>query len=221
MLKFIGTFFVCLWVADFITGFAHWLEDTYCLEDYPVIGGFICEPNIEHHIDPHLMVRTGTFFSRNILQWSLCAGAFGLLWLIGLGNIYTFMILLLASFGNEVHRWNHMSKPGPVISFLKDFGIIQAHRQHSMHHKPPHKRYYCVLTSQVNAVLERVNFWRKLEWVVEKTTGISPKREGRRDDRSSGSGKERAKKKAPESTVVVREHLVTGESKISDSVHIN
>lgn len=181
MFKLIGTVFVCLWAADFLTGLAHWLEDTYCLEHYPLIGKFICEPNIDHHIDPQLMVRVGTFFSRNILQWSLCAGVFGVCWLAGFGNIHTFLTLLFTSFGNEVHRWNHMARTGPWVAFLKDSGLIQSHRQHSMHHRPPHDKYYCVLTSQLNAVFERINFWRRLEWVVAKVTGIRPKRENRRD----------------------------------------
>ena len=181
LLKTIGAFFVCLWAADFLTGFFHWMEDTYCLEDMPLIGGFICEPNIQHHIDPQLMVRVGTFFSRNILQWVLCGSLFGILWLVGWGNIYTFMTLLFTSFGNEIHRWNHMARSGKFVTFMKDLGIIQQQRQHSLHHKPPHNRYYCVMTSQVNAVLEPLNFWRRLEWAVEKLTGIGPKTADRRD----------------------------------------
>ena len=181
MLKMIGTFFVCLWAADFLTGLFHWMEDTYCLESYPIIGKFICEPNIEHHVDPQLMVRTGSFISRNILQWGLCAGMFAGLWLVGFGSVYTFLTLLLTSFGNEIHRWNHMTRPGKFVTFMKDTGLIQAHKQHSMHHKPPHKKYYCVMTSLVNAVLEPIGFWRKLEWSVEKLTGIAPKTEERRD----------------------------------------
>ena len=183
-LKLIGGFFVCLWAADFVTGLAHWLEDTYCLENYPLIGSFICEPNIEHHIDPQLMVREGTFFSRNLLQWTLCGGVYALLWLVGLGGIFTFTILLMASFGNEIHRWNHMSKTSGFVTFMKDTGLIQIQKQHSLHHKQPHNQYYCVMTSLLNAVLERVNFWRKLEWVVQATTGIAPKRENRRDSKS-------------------------------------
>ena len=183
MLKTLGTICVCWWAADFLTGFFHWLEDTYCLEQMPLIGGFICEPNIDHHIDPQLMVRVGTFCSRNVLQWGLCIGLFGLLWLANLGNVYTFLTLLFASFGNEVHRWNHMAKTGPFVSFIKETGLIQSQRQHSMHHKPPHDRYYCVLSSQLNPVLERVSFWRRLEWLVKSLTGIGPKREDRRDSR--------------------------------------
>ena len=196
MLKLIGAFFVCLWAADFVTGLAHWLEDTYCLEDYPLIGSFICEPNIEHHVNPTLMVRSGTFFSRNILQWSLCGGMFGLLWIVGFGNAYTFTTLLMASFGNEIHRWNHMSKTGSFVTFMKDSGLIQVQKQHSLHHKQPHNQYYCVMTSLLNSVLERINFWRKLEWVVKATTGIAPKRENRRDSQPL---KKQPKKSKPQS----------------------
>ena len=181
LVKSIGTIFLCWWAADFLTGFFHWLEDTYCLENLPLIGGFICEPNIEHHLDPQLMVRVGTFFSRNVFQWVLCGGLFAALWMVGMGNIYSFLTLLFASFGNEVHRWNHMSRSGPVISFIKETGLIQSQRQHSLHHKPPHTGYYCVLSSQLNPILERVGFWRRLEDCVEFVSGISPKREQRRD----------------------------------------
>ena len=129
------------------------------------------------------MVREGTFFSRNLLQWTLCGGVYALLWLVGLGGIFTFTILLMASFGNEIHRWNHMSKTSDFVTFMKDTGLIQIQKQHSLHHKQPHNQYYCVMTSLLNAVLERVNFWRKLEWVVQATTGIAPKRENRRDSK--------------------------------------
>ena len=157
------------------------MEDTYCLENMPFIGGFICEPNIQHHIDPLDIVRDGTFWTRNKLQWLTCGALFMVLSLFRLGNIYTFLTLLFASFGNEVHRWNHMAKTGPVVTFLKESGLIQNQRQHSLHHKPPYAQYYCALTSQINPILERVNFWRRLEAVVEATTGIAPKREDRRD----------------------------------------
>jgi len=170
----IGSVLICLWIADFITGLVHWAEDTYCKDGYPIIGKLICEPNRLHHSDPNLMVRTGTFISRNILQWVLSLVSFVLLYFVDYANIYTFMVLLFASFGNEVHRWNHMSKSGYVITFIKEMGLIQAQRQHSLHHRPPYDKYYCVLTSQVNPVLERIKFWRGLEYMIRLTTGVSP-----------------------------------------------
>ena len=213
-LKLIGGFFVCLWAADFVTGLAHWLEDTYCLEHYPLIGSFICEPNIEHHVDPQLMVREGTFFSRNILQWTLCGSAYALLWLVGLGGIFTFTILLLASLGNEIHRWNHMAKTNRFVTFMKDSGLIQVQKQHSLHHKQPHNQYYCVMTSLLNAVLERVNFWRKLEWIVKATTGITPKRENRRDSKPLKKKKSQNSRPVVESNSTEMPKLPANEAKV-------
>ncbi|MCH2182379.1 MAG: fatty acid desaturase family protein [Mariniblastus sp.] len=175
---YIGIFFLCLWIADFLTGLAHWAEDTYCQSGYPIIGALICEPNLKHHEDPNLMVRTGNFFSRNWIQWLLCAVTYGLLWLLGLGYFPVLLILLLTSFGNEVHYWNHTTRLGWLPTFIKMTGLVQSQKQHSLHHKPPHTNYYCVLTSFLNPLLELVKFWRGVEWLLARTFGLVPIREG-------------------------------------------
>jgi ubiquitin-conjugating enzyme E2 variant len=183
MFEFVGWFLFCFVIADFLTGLAHWAEDTYCLDGYPLVGKLICEPNIDHHVDPTLMVKTGTFVSRNKLQWLACLGAFLFLWFLGLGGITAFTVLLIASFGNEVHRWNHTNDVNKFAAFIKDSGLIQSRRQHSLHHRPPNTSYYCVLGSLTNSVLEFFDFWRKLEWALKSVFGLTPKREGRRDQR--------------------------------------
>jgi len=183
MFELIGMFFVAMWAACFISGFFHWLEDTYCLDDTPIIGSYICEPNIDHHVDPNLMVRAGTFISRNKLQWAMAASAFGLIWLAGYASLFWLMTMVIVGFANEIHRWNHMSRnENSFIKFMKDTGLIQVQRQHSLHHVAPYKRYYCVVTSFPNAILERINFWRGLERVFLIVFGLHPKREGRRDE---------------------------------------
>lgn len=181
MFEYIGMVVVCFLAADFLTGFFHWLEDTYCLEGLPIVGNLICEPNIEHHLDPNLMVRTGTFISRNWISWSLAASVAGLVWLVGWGTWPVYLTLGLCSFGNEVHRWNHMNQANAFAEFLKDAGLVQSRKQHSMHHKPPFVTNYCILGSLSNAVLERLRFWRNLESLVQWTTGIRPARDQRRD----------------------------------------
>ena len=172
----IGMLFASLWMADFLSGFFHWLEDTYCTKGMPIVGKLICDPNIEHHRDPGLLVRAGTFVSRNVFQWVACAVIFVALLLFGWASRFWFMALLFLSFANEVHRWNHVSRPGRWIQLIKDVGIIQSHRQHALHHKPPFDRNYCVLTSQINPILEAIGFWRGLEWFVFRLTFIKPKR---------------------------------------------
>ena len=175
---YIGIFFLCLWIADFLTGLAHWAEDTYCRSGYPIIGALICEPNLMHHKDPNLLVRTSSFVGRNYVQWLVCGVIYVILWALGFGFFPIFLTLFLASFGNEVHYWNHTTKLGWFPTFIKMTGLVQSQKQHSLHHKPPHTSYYCALTSFVNPVLELVKFWRCLEWLLEKGLGIAPVREG-------------------------------------------
>lgn len=178
---YIGFFYAALWTADFITGFFHWVEDTYCLDKYPIVGELACSHNLDHHIDSQLMVRTGTFISRNYLQWLLAVIAITFYTFMGWANPFTITVTILASFGNEVHRWNHMSKTSKFVSFMKNTGVIQNQKQHSLHHKKPYIQNYCILTSQVNPILETVNFWRNLEKLIQLVLRISPKRENRRD----------------------------------------
>lgn len=175
--SYVGVFFLCLWAADFLTGIIHWAEDTYCKNGYPIIGALICEPNRLHHEDPNLMVRTGNFISRNWIQWFACGTVYGLLWLVGLGQLPVLLTLLLASFGNEVHYWNHTTKLGWLPTFIKTTGLVQSQKQHALHHKPPHMKYYCTLTSFLNPILELIRFWRGAEWFLEKGFNLVPVRQ--------------------------------------------
>ena len=181
MFEILGISLVCLIVADFFTGLFHWGEDTYCKDGYPIIGKLICEPNIDHHLDPTLMVRTGNFISRNLISWVLSFAAYIVMWWFDLHYWWVCLTLFFTAFGNEVHRWNHANRPGWFAQFMKDAGIVQAERQHRLHHKPPFMSHYCVLTSFTNAVLERIRFWRGLEWLISTVFRVHPKREYRRD----------------------------------------
>jgi ubiquitin-conjugating enzyme E2 variant len=52
---------------------------------------------------------------------------------------------------------------------------LQSPRHHGRHHSGAKDSYYCVVTNVLNPVLEKVNFWRRLETVVEHATGKAPK----------------------------------------------
>jgi len=174
------TIIICVLVADFITGFVHWLEDTYGVPTWPFgIGKNVIEPNIVHHENPTKMTMSG-ILSRNyqtaipallitLVIWCLYGWAFT--WPIGL------TLLLAGCLGNEVHSWNHTprEKLPKWIIFLQDTCIIQTRKQHAIHHKKPYDKYYCTLTNITNAVLELLGFWKRLEWAVAKC-GIQVKR---------------------------------------------
>jgi len=166
---------VCMLIADFSTGFFHWVEDTYGVPSWPFLGKSVIIPNIEHHKHPGLIGAMSTFISRNyqpfliaIIFMSICA-------LFGWIHWTMWFTAILASFGNEVHTWNHSKTKNPVIKFLWDAGIIQSKKQHAIHHIPPYDKYYCTLFNVTNAMLEVLNFWRSLEWLLG-LIGIKPKR---------------------------------------------
>lgn len=54
-------------LADFVSGFVHWAEDAYARKDTPIVGKWIGEANIEHHIKPRAFVTRGWWAS----SWDL------------------------------------------------------------------------------------------------------------------------------------------------------
>ena len=196
MFSILGVLLISIYIADFLTGFFHWLEDTYCSDNTihgrllgHFIGKYVCDPNIDHHLRSHEMVDGGTFFTRNLIPWlmALSASMVALLidwygwWFTWHWSLYA--TFWFASMGNEIHRLNHMrdNQLNPFQLFLRDSGLIQARTQHSLHHKPPFDRHYCVLVSFNNAWLERVKFWRRTEWFLFTVFGLKTQRENRRD----------------------------------------
>jgi plasmanylethanolamine desaturase len=173
-----GTFLICLIIADFLTGFFHWLEDTYGVPNMPFVGKAIIEPNIDHHRNPSLIGSMGSFLNRNYQTVLIAMGVCGLLYVVGLFRWEVLLTLAISSFGNEVHSWNHRphNKNNVVVRFLSDSGLIQSRLQHNRHHKAPYDKNFCVLTNFTNSVLEIINFWKGLEWTILKVFKIPVKR---------------------------------------------
>ena len=173
--------FICIIIADFITGLVHWIEDTYGVPSWKFgLKENIVEPNILHHENPTFMVTMSNALRRNYLTGVPAIVASLGCWIIfGWSVAWPIMLILLLSgwLGNEVHAWNHTPRADLPrwIVFLQDTALIQTRKQHALHHQKPYDKYYCTLTNITNAVLELVNFWRGLEWIISKF-GIQVKR---------------------------------------------
>lgn len=170
------TFILCVLIADFITGLVHWFEDTYITPSWPILGKYVGEPNILHHQKPGFIGTMTTLLSRNyqtvvpaIIVIAISTMTFGFWWPL----VFT---LALASFGNEVHAWNHRKKNNWIVSLLQDMCIIQTKNQHRIHHIPPYDTAYCTITNLLNPILDRLNFWRILEYIILKTLRVKVKR---------------------------------------------
>lgn len=166
---------MCILIADFITGLIHWVEDTYGTPSWiSPLDSQVVLPNIEHHRNPSLIGTMSSFISRNYVSVTSFLIIGGIAYLVGV-TPYFFLVGILAAFGNEVHTWNHRRNNPWIVRFLQDAGLVQSRHQHNLHHKPPYDKYYCTLTNFTNALLELINFWRTLEYLLDKI-GIKVKR---------------------------------------------
>lgn len=161
-------------LADFVAGVIHWAEDAYFTEDTPVIGRLFIRPNIVHHHFPRYFTRLSWWQS----SWDLTlfgAAALLIAWPLGLLRWQLGLFVALSVNANQVHKWSHRTRAenGRIISTLQDWHILQTPRHHGLHHSDPKNTYYCPITNLVNPVLERMNFWARLESAIEKLTGAT------------------------------------------------
>lgn len=175
----VATQVVSTWLAtDFLSGFFHWLEDSYGSPSWPIVGRHVTKPNILHHYVPRAFVNNSWYLSSRLLI--LVCTLIGVVTLtVGAFNWMVAVAMLLGVNANQVHKWSHRTRRenGRFIGLLQRVRVIQSpshHRRHHVHRKDSH---YCVLTDFLNPVLDRARFWRGLEWFIERSFGIK-----RRDD---------------------------------------
>jgi len=161
-------------LADFVAGLVHWAEDAYFDEATPVIGQRIIVPNIVHHHLPRYFTRLSWWQSSADL---LLAG-FALLavaWPLGLLSWQLVLFVAISVNANQIHKMAHRTRAenGWFVSKLQDWHILQTPRHHGLHHSDPKNTYYCPVTNYVNPLLERVDFWPRLEAFIELRTGLT------------------------------------------------
>lgn len=163
-------------MADFLVGLFHWFKDTYCTPNTMIIGRKIIWPSRLHHLRPRYV----TEFS----DWDLIksSGSWTLIWMgplfyfVGI-SLFNLTLFIVIAFNDVVHKYTHVldfERP-KLVATLQSLYIIQAHDEHHQHHISPHVVNYCPITPYLNFVLEKINFWRRLEDTVEKTFGLKPR----------------------------------------------
>lgn len=160
--------------ADFVAGVVHWLEDAYFDEHTPVIGRHVIVPNIVHHHLPRYFTRLSWWESSQEL---VLAGALLLVvaWPLGLGSWQLLLFVAVSINANEIHKMAHRTRAenGWLISKLQDWHILQTPRHHGLHHSDPKNTYYCPVTNYVNPLLEKTQFWPRLEAFIALRLGVT------------------------------------------------
>ena len=162
-------------LADFLSGLAHWLEDSYFTASTPLLGHTIAK-NVLHHLEPaafvvnpwHVTVRSSLVCA--VLVGAPLAFCGWLPWWAGLA-------LSVSVFANQVHKWAHLPAsrvPGPV-QLLQRLGLMQTPSHHAAHHTGRKNLRSCVVTNVLNPALDASRFWRVLEIAVHVVSGCRPR----------------------------------------------
>jgi ubiquitin-conjugating enzyme E2 variant len=170
----LGLFVLAFEINDLVVGLVHWALDKYWRYDSPIIGHLVCTFR-GHHPDPqelctHDYVETNNdmypIVSVLAIVVLICAKTPGANW-------FLFWLLLIAANSATIHQWAHRERPPLVVGWLQRARILIAPAIHHRHHDG-HMSHYCAISGHVNVVADGLGLWRKLEWLIARTTGAKP-----------------------------------------------
>ena len=172
--------------GDFVTGVIHWIGDTYFSESTPVIGPGFVRPFRQHHVYPrdictHNVVTTlGNSCIIAVPALSFCV----YLLLSGPVSGWTAFAVLFVTIlaiatvaTNQFHKWAHEPEPSGIARWLQRKRLVLEPAHHEVHHTTPHDSHYCITNGWLNPLLNKINFFRRLESVLA-VFGIKPARRG-------------------------------------------
>lgn len=158
-------------LADFVSGFVHFLGDRFGDETTPVFGPTYVKPFREHHVDPTAITRHD-FIETNGLNSVVSLPVAALAWgLLPLGETawgafagaFVASFLLSIFMTNQIHKWAHQERRPRWVSRLQGWGVILSPENHEVHHTSPHDTYYCITAGWLNPVLEKARFYERTE----------------------------------------------------------
>lgn len=164
--------------ADFLSGFVHWAGDTWGKTTTRWIGPRFLVPFRYHHLHPHDMLNS-PFVTTNgdsALVSCLFLGAALLIPLPAAGlAVFVAGVGAWGLWTSQIHKWAHDPHPPRVARFLQRARLILRPDHHARHHHAPFAGHYCITTGWCNPVLERLRFWKALEGLVSRATGLNPR----------------------------------------------
>ena len=167
--------------ADFVSGFVHWMGDTWGSTDMPVLGKAFIRPFREHHVDEKAITRHD-FVETNgnnclvsipvaILAVALPHSSPG--WVFVSTFLGAMIFWVMAT--NQFHKWSHLDQPPALIGFLQRVHLILPPDHHRIHHTAPYNKYYCITVGWMNKPLVMIGFFPTLERLITWATGLIPR----------------------------------------------
>jgi hypothetical protein len=164
-------------LADFITGIVHWLCDTYGSTSTPVLGPkFIRDFRWHHKFPKDLTVSPFIYTIGHVALLSALTlpVAIGLLlnfsasFFIAFISLTYAFVTLWTVLTNQFHKWAHADNNPDWVSYLQKKNIILKPDHHQLHHTIPFNSNYCITHGWNNPFLEKIKFFRRAEFVLEK-----------------------------------------------------
>ena len=180
-------------VADFLSGFVHFLADNFGSYETPILGPNFIEPFREHHVDPkgivgHDFVDANGNNSLASLPFMPAVLVFVPLETSYYGYLFGifFLFLCLAAFlTNQFHKWAHMDVPPAFVGGLQARGVILSREHHDIHHESPYDTYYCITAGFWNPLLDRIRFFERAERLIRRSVpGTEPRLRSEREERA-------------------------------------
>ncbi|HEX5748663.1 MAG TPA: fatty acid desaturase family protein [Archangium sp.] len=169
--------------ADFVSGFVHWMGDTWGSTDMPVLGKAFIRPFREHHVDEKAITRHD-FVETNgnnclvslpvaLLAVLLPHSSSGQVFVSAFLGAMIFWVMAT----NQFHKWSHMDHPPALIGFLQRVHLILPPEHHRIHHTAPFNKYYCITVGWMNKPLLMIGFFPTLERLITRVTGLIPRKD--------------------------------------------
>ncbi len=164
--------------ADLSSGLVHWTADTWGKETMPILGRRFLRPFRVHHVNPHDFLRRDVIDTNGdvaMIVIPFLAAAFAIPLSEPWGRaaaVYLVSFCLCGLPTNQVHQWAHMTTPPRWVDWLQRRGILLSREAHARHHAAPYVVNYCITTGWCNTVLARLDFFRRLERLVTRVTGL-------------------------------------------------
>lgn len=171
--------------ADFLSGLVHWVADTWGRADLPVIGKRVLLPFRIHHTNPDdflgrsfpdtngdsaaAVIPLLVFVLRmpiDTVEWQAAA-------------VFCLSLCAFAGMTNQIHQWAHMPSPPHAVRVLQYARVVLPRAAHAAHHGGEFDAHYCITTGWWNRPLEALQFFRRLEGVITRTTGALPRHDER------------------------------------------
>lgn len=156
---------IAAWLAaDFVSGFVHFLADSFGSVETPFFGKTFVYPFREHHIDPLAITRHSyleTNGANSIISLPVLAAV--LLTTEPENNplmrLWVCFFLGAIFLTNQIHKWSHMPVAPALPRLLQRCHIILTPQGHAVHHVPPHSDYFCITNGWLNPFLAKIRFF--------------------------------------------------------------